>query len=334
MNNKGKIYFGIRDIAKKAGVSTATVSRVINTPNLASIAMQKKVRSVINEYNYVPNLMAKNLFSQSSNSIAIFIYDIQNPFFATMIKELNNIAFENKVPLLICDTENNINKEKEYLNYCQSIRCTGIIITEGVDYDLFSTYNTFKAIAYLDRGADPSFSCVSSDNHTGMQKLIDYLYNLNHRKIAFAGAINKFQSAIERKQGYIDVLTSHKIEINQNYIFDGNFSYETGVKALEYFWSLNDKPTAIVCANDQIAQGLIMMAYKLNISVPDDLSVVGFDGVDLSYFYPKITTIKQDIKQIAQALFDAATKPNNAPIHKTVDISIVIGESCKKIALT
>jgi len=333
VNKNEKRYFGIRDIARIAGVSTATVSRVINAPGSTSTATQKKVMDVINEYNYVPNQMAKNLFSKSSNSIAIFIYDIENPFFASLIKELNNIAFENKCTLLICDTENNIDKEREYLYYCQSIRCSGVILTEGVNYDLFSTDNSFQSVAYLDRCADASFSCVGSDNYKGMQKLVDYLYNLNHRKIAFAGAMDKFQSAIERMNGYTNALISHDIEINPSYIFDGTFGYQTGVKALEYFWSLNDKPTAIVCANDQIAQGLIMMAYKLNISVPGDLSVVGFDGVDSIYFYPKITTIKQDINKIAKTLFDIVTVPNKTPIHQTIDISIVIGESCTKIDL-
>lgn len=326
-----KKYFGIRDIARIAGVSTATVSRVINSPDTTSPAVKKKVMDVINEYNYVPNQMAKNLFSKSSNSIAIFIYDIENPFFSALIKELNNIAFENKITLLICDTENNVDKEREYLYYCQSIRCGSIILTEGVNYDLFVSESTFQSIAYLDRCAAPSINCVGSDNYKGMQKLVDYLYNLNHRKIAYAGFMEEFQSSFERKEGYIKALASHNIEVDDDYIFKGNFSYETGVKALEYFLSLRNRPTAIVCANDQIAQGLIMMAYKLNISVPDDLSVVGFDGVDSMYFYPKITTIKQDIRKIANTLFEIVTTPSKKPVHQKIDVSIVIGESCKKI---
>lgn len=332
MIDKEKKYFGIRDIAKIAGVSTATVSRVINSPESTSAAVQKKVMDVIKKYNYVPNQMAKNLFSQNSNSIAIFIYDINNPFFATLIKELNNIAFENKFTLLICDTENNIDKEREYLYYCQSIRCNSIILTEGVNHKLFSS-NVNQKIAYLDRYSDSNCSSVRSDNNKGIKTLVDYLYNLNHRKIAFAGSINNFQSALDRKNSYIDALKSHNIEINHEYIFSGKFDYKTGVKALEYYWSLNDRPTAVVCSNDQIAQGLIMAAYKHNINVPNDLSVVGFDGVDSAYFYPKITTIKQNISLIAQTLFDAVTSPTNEAIQKVIDVSIDIGESCKKIDL-
>lgn len=328
-NNK---YFGIRDIAKIAGVSTATVSRVINSPTTTSEHIRKKVMAVIEEYNYVPNQMAKNLFSMTSNSLAIFVYDMENPFFSSLVKKLNNIAFKNKYTLLICDTENNIDKEREYLKYCQSIRTSGIILTEGVNYDLYSLDNQ-QTIACLDRCTNEQFSTIRSNNEKGIKLLVDYLYNLNHRKIAFAGAMDEFQTATERKNSYIKSLKFHDIEINEEYIFTGNFNHETGVKALDYFWSLSDKPTAILCANDQIAKGLIMEAYKLNISVPSDLSVVGFDGIDSTYFYPRITTIKQDIDEIAKTLFKAATIKSSTPIHNIIDVSIIIGESCKKIDL-
>lgn len=332
MSDNKKKYFGIRDIAKIAGVSTATVSRVINSPNSTSENVRKKVMAVIDEYNYVPNQMARNLFSMTSNSIAIFVYDMENPFFISLVKKLNIVAFKNKYTLLICDTENNIDKEQEYLKYCKSIRTSGIILTEGVNYNLYSSDNQLS-IACLDRSANTKFSTVRSDNHKGVKLLIDYLYNLNHRKIAFAGAMDIFQTATERKNSFIQSMKTHDIDVNDEYIFTGNFNYETGVKALNYFWSLNPKPTAIVCANDQIAKGLIMEAYKLNISVPNDLSVVGFDGTVGPYFYPNITTIEQDVKHLAQSLFDIITSKSTTPVNEIVDVSIIMGESCKKIDL-
>lgn len=332
MNNSKKKYIGIREISKIAGVSTATVSRVINSPETTSEAIRKKVMAVIEEYNYVPNQMAKNLFSMTSNSIAIFVYDMENPFFISLIKALNNIAFDNQYTLLICDTENNLDKEREYLKYCQSIRCSGIILTEGVKYDLFS-HTQNQTIAILDRFTNKNISSVRSDNHKGMKLLVDYLYNLNHRKIAFAGAMNEFQSATERKNSYMEAMQCHNLEVRDDYIFSGGFNYETGVNALNYYLSMVDKPTAVICANDQIASGLIMKAYKLNISVPNDISVAGFDGIASSYFYPKITTIQQNISKIAQTLFDLVTSKPSEPKQSIIDVSLVVGESCKKIDL-
>ena len=334
MKGEKKKYFGIRDIAKIAGVSTATVSRVINQPETTSEEMRKKVEATIKEYNYVPNQMAKDLFSQKSNSVAIFIYDLSNPFFAALIRELNSIAFKNKFTLIICDTENDVEKEKEYLRYCQSIRCNKIILTEGVSYDLFTDLESTQTIACLDRITDKRISSVTSDNYTGVSKLMDYLYNLNHRKIAYAGPIEACHTAKTRKSSYLDSLSLREIDIKEEYIFEsGSFSHETGVNALDYFWSLNDRPTAVVCANDQIAQGLVMRAYKMNISIPDDLSVVGFDGIDNGYFFPKLTTIRQNIKVIANSLFEAILNNDSEPFHKEIKSALVIGESCKKVHL-
>lgn len=331
-SNGKKKFVGIRDIATLAGVSTATVSRVINQPDSTSPAIREKVQAVIRQYDYVPNQMAKNLFSQTSNSIALFIYDVNNPFFGALIRALNNITFDNQYTLLICDTENNKEKEEKYLRYCQGIRCTGSILTEGVNYDLFTDARFTQKISCLDRSIGRNYSCVTSDNYGGVQRLVDYLYNLNHRKIAYAGPQELYQSTMIRKQSYTDALVQHGIDIRDDYIFQSDrISHDTGVKALGYFWTLSDRPTAVVCANDQIAQGLIMKAYKLGIAVPGDLSVVGYDGVDQSYFFPKITTIRQNIHQLALELFDSV-KDKNAPIiHKILDNEMVIGESCRKI---
>ncbi len=329
-----KKVIGIRDIATLARVSTATVSRVINQPESTSPEIRKKVQAVIQEHNYVPNRLAKNLFSKTSNSIALFVYDVGNPFFSTLIKELNKICFDNQFTLLICDTEDNKEREEKYLRYCQSIRCTGSILTEGVNYNLFTDTDFGQKIACLDRSIGEDYSFVTSDNYGGVQRLMDYLYNLNHRKIAFVGPKEKYQSAITRKKSYLDALIARGIPVVEDYIFErGRFSSETGVEALGYFWSLNDPPTAVVCANDQIAQGFIMKAYKLGISVPGNISVAGYDGVDLSYFYPKITTIKQDIQQLAAALFDSVKDKNAPVVHKVAPNSMEIGESCRRISL-
>ena len=308
--------------------------RVINQPESTSPEIREKVREVIRKYNYVPNQMAKNLFSQTSNSIAIFVYDLSNPFFIALTKALNNIAFDNHFTLLICDTENNKEKEEKYLRYCQSIRCTGSILTEGVDFDLFTGADYTQKISCLDRSIGKEYSFVTSDNYSGIQRLVDYLYNLNHRRIAYAGPKEPYQSAITRKTSYMDALVSHGIAVDESYIFEhGRFSPDIGARALGYFWSLSEPPTAVVCANDQIAQTLIMTAYKLGISVPGNISVVGYDGVDTSYFFPKVTTIKQNIRKIAQALFDSV-KDRNAPVvHKILDNTIEIGESCRTIPL-
>lgn len=329
---KKKTIKGIREIAELAGVSTATVSRVINKPETTSPKMKEKVLRIIEEYNYVPNQMAKNLFSKTSNSIAIFVYDMSNPFFISVIKQLNQLAFKNKYTLLICDTENSQEKEREYLNYCKSIRVSGIVLTEGVHHSILSdAWGDIKTI-FLDRkGVKQTYSSVQSDNEKGISLLVDYLYNLNHRRIAFVKGPNNMHSADQRFQAYCNKMHQLDLEIKQEYIFDGYFSHKAGIEAIDYFCSLSQLPTAIICCNDQIAQGIIMRSHTLGLNIPNDLSVVGFDAIEDSYFYPKITSIYQDTKKMAEKLFECLISDTTSHQHHTIDVHLSMGDTCRKI---
>lgn len=325
-----KKNMGIREIAKMAGVSVATVSRVINTPELASGKMREKVSAVIEEYHYVPNLGARNLFAQTSNSIALFVYDLENPFFVALVKELNKIALERKCTLLICDTESDLEKEWDYLQYCEGIRTKGIIFTEGFNNNMFIKNNTHQTLVFLDRHVSSKFTTVKSDNKAGIAMLIDYLYNLGHRVFGFAGFNENVTSSIERRDAFTASLAEKDIYMSPEYIFRGDLIPDTGIKALDYFCLLKVPPTAIVCANDQIARGFIARANKMGMSVPDDFSVVGFDGCNPDYFYPKITTVRQDVHQIAIELFDSIFLDDYEPKERIIDVSFSIGDSCKK----
>jgi DNA-binding LacI/PurR family transcriptional regulator len=328
MNKK---YIGIREIAQLAGVSIATVSRVINGSSSTSEEVREKVNSIIEEYNYVPNITAKNMYSNTSRSIAMFVLDLDNPFFVSLVKSINKIAFENKYTLLICNTENNPEKEIEYLKYCEGIRTKGVIFTEGHVKD--ANWNKFhnQTFVFHDRQMSEEYSSVKSDNMKGIRMLVDYLFNLNHRQIAFAGYCQSTKSVTERKQAYVSFLEEKGIPVPPEYIFSGELKAKTGANAFDYFCSLPNRPTAIICANDQIARGFIERANMIGMRVPDDFSLVGFDGCNTEYFYPRITTIRQNIDLIAQKLFECVVAPANEPKHYIIDVSMVIGDSCKKL---
>lgn len=328
-------YIGIRDIAKMAGVSTATVSRVINNPSATSDKVRSKVQAIIDQYHYIPNQNIKNVFSKTSNSIAIFIYDMENPFFITLIKKLNQICLSNRYTLLICDTEGNSQQEKEYLDYCLSNRCSGIILTEGADYSLFDTPDMNIPLVSLDRRISPTFSTVRSDNLNAVKKVVDYLYNLNHRKIAFVGCKTQLSTIIHRKEGYLEALLEKNIPIHEEYIYEDNadLSLQSGKEALRYFLTLSDLPTAIICANDIIALGIINEARMLNLSIPDDLSVVGFDNTLDNIHSPRITTIRQDIDQMAESLFELLINPPDTALNKIIDTELIQGYTTKSVSL-
>lgn len=328
MNKKN---IGIREIAQLSGVSIATVSRVINGSSKASDEVRQKVNKIIEEYNYIPNITAKNMFSKSSKSIAMFVLDLDNPFFVSLVKALNKIAFENRYALLVCNTENSPQKEIEYLKYCEGIRTKGVIFTEGHNNNVLWDKFHNQTFVFHDRQMSEKYSSVKSDNAKGIRMLVDYLANLNHRQIAFAGYNATINSIDERKQTYASSLEEKGIEVPPEYIFSGELTARGGAYAFDYFCSLANRPSAIICANDQIARGFIARANMVGMRIPDDFSLVGFDGCNTEYFYPRITTIRQDIELIAQKLFECVIAPPNEPEHYIIDVSLVIGDSCKKL---
>jgi LacI family transcriptional regulator, repressor for deo operon, udp, cdd, tsx, nupC, and nupG len=340
LRNTGKIT--IKDIAKTAEVSTATVSRVINSPESVSDKLRAKVEKIIKDYNFVPNQLAKNFYSNDSQSIAIFVYDISNPFFIKLLEGFNRIAFNDNYTFIICDTENSEEKELKYINYLDSIKVSGLIITEGTSKHFASQVNTSIPCVSVDRPMEGKCACplITSSNLKGAQKAVDYLIKLNHKKIAFAGASDEISTSNYRKEGYLKALQKNNFPVVEEYIYKGDFSVKSGVKALEYFISLPDTPTAIFCANDLIAQGIILRAHSLNLNIPRDFSVIGFDGVAVDTFYPRITTIGQNIDEIVnktmEQLFNKI-KNKNTNLEKeespTILIStkLIVGETCRRI---
>lgn len=326
-------YANIREIAKIAGVSTATVSRVINTPEKTSPEVRAHVRKIIEEYSYVPNQAARNVFSKTSNSIALFIYDMENPFFVSLIKTVNNLCFKKRLTLLICVTEDDADREKEYLKYCISNRCAGIILTEGCNYKIFEPYKDKIPLVFLDRCSHGQYSSVYSNNTESVSKVVDYLYNLNHRRIGFIGCEKKFDSVKTRQKGYLQGLSNHSLTIQNDYIYESNLdlSLSAGKDALNYFLSLAHPPTAVICCADIVALGVLNEAAAQNIKVPGELSVVGFDNVLDKLHFPLITTVRQDMDTIAAALIEMLLAPSPEPVDKVIETVFVPGSTCQRV---
>lgn len=325
-----KERLGIREIAELAGVSIATVSRVINNPEKTTKEIRDRVLKVVNQYKYVPNTTASRLFSKKSSSFALFVYDISNPYFISLIKNLGSIALQNKCTLLICDTESSPNREQEYLHYCESIATQGIILTEGFLSNVIFERTT-QNLVFLDRNVDSNYVTIKSDNAKGIAMLVDYLHNLGHRRIGFAGYLQDFGSCVERYNAFVRTIEEKGMTFRKEHVFRGQLKASTGIAAMDYYCSIKDPPTAIVCANDQVAYGLCMRALQIGFRIPDDLSVVGFDGCMPDYCFPRITSIRQNTKALARELFNAIFSEEKESIKTTVDVEFVVGDSCKKI---
>ncbi|MGI6152264.1 MAG: LacI family DNA-binding transcriptional regulator, partial [Christensenellaceae bacterium] len=257
MNKK---YLNMKDVAELAGVSTATVSRVLNSPSLTSEEIRKKVMDVIDKYGYVPSQSARKLFSDAANSIVLFIFDMTIPFYTYLIRDLNKLAFEKNYTLTICEIGDDYDAELKYYKYCKSIRASGIIYTTGSTRKSFgfdANSNSPIPIVLLDREPFEDRACfeVRSDNRKGMSLLVDYLHKLGHRNIGFITGPMTFYSSTERFNGFMSAMDKLGLDIPKEHVVYGDFSTASGIKAFDYFYSMAEAPTAIVCSNDQIARG-------------------------------------------------------------------------------
>lgn len=305
----------IRDIAAKAGVSIATVSRVINNPDQVSQAMLDRVLPVIEKYDYVPNQAARNVFSKRSSAIAIFVYDMRNPFFLAIIKQLNLLALEYGFTLLICDTENDERREREYFRYCRSARVAGIVLTEGALLDSFARtlhedpsadqQEAIKLVS-IDRPVGDGIPLITSNNEQAGYEITNHLIALNHKRIAFAGYNDQLHSIDERFIGFSAALRDKGLKLPLHFLLSHNQpTKEAGARSWDSLFNGQEEvPTAVVCANDEIARGLTHRANEKGMRVPEDLSVTGFDGVDSSFSWQPITTMKQQVDRMAKKAFD------------------------------
>ncbi|MCI9389438.1 MAG: LacI family transcriptional regulator [Lachnospiraceae bacterium] len=330
-----KRFSSIRDVANLAGVSTATVSRAINAPDTVSEATRKKVLKAIKESNYAPNSMATALFSGMSKTVALFVLDISNPFYISLMRHLNQILLSHGHNLIICETENSFEKEAQYYEYCKSIRTCCIIYTAGMTRKNFAldTHGNIPLIL-IDHEPfeDVQSLSINPDNDKAIHLLVDYLVNLNHKKIGFVSGPIDFLSSKARYESFCRYMGQHGLPVENDYVVSRSFAESAGAAAVDYFYSLPSPPTAIIAASDQLARGFIMRAHSMGINIPQDCSICGIDGID-SYFYPKITSIRQDIALIAQTVFDFIQDPSQTslPLTKTLDVSFVLGQTCRKL---
>ena len=330
--------YNIKKIAEICNTSPTTVSRVLNHPELVAEPLRLQILNKMDEVGYKPNPFASRLSSKSQWGLALFVFDILNPFFAQIVRKIGHKAMEQRIPLTVCDTENNTEKEQVYLDYLLDNKIGGIIFTEGISTATIERASKSTQTVMIDRHFKKGIiSEVTSDNYRGGCQATEYLIQLQHRKIGFIGGPHGWTSAEDRYRGYKDTLGKYGIPLNQDFLYQGNLRFESGIAAFEYFLSLPDWPTAIFCANDQMAFGVLTKAKTMGISIPGDISLVGFDDIPLySRFSSELTAVQQNLDELCEKSFEIMlNKLNNTETHTDPERVIIptklkIGETCIK----
>ena len=325
----------IREVAKKAGVSTATVSRVVNGTAPVDAGTEQRVRAAIARTGYYPNTHARTLGTGKSHIYGMIISDIENPFFPELVKCFERIAVEHGHEVLIANTDYRPERMEICVRRMLERKVDGVaIMTSEMDTELIQMLSGRGIpIVFLDTGVvGEKISDVSLDYGSGVDQAIDHLTLLGHRRIAFVSGPDNLASARIRLEAFRNSLKRKQLECCQDYIRVGNHRFDGGYAAMLEVLKLPVRPTAVLASNDLTAIGIMGAVYAAGLRVPGDVSVVGFDDIALSSFVsPPLTTIRlsrADIAEFAFAtLYAASQRGENKGVAHIVRAELVIRQS-------
>ncbi|MCM3255521.1 MULTISPECIES: LacI family DNA-binding transcriptional regulator [Priestia] len=296
----------IRSVAQEAGVSIATVSKVINHTGKISEKTKKKVFIAMEKLNYKPDAAAASLRGKRTKLIGLLVPDISNPFYSEIARSIEDRSHEIGLNVMMCNTDNDVKKEKTYLSLLTSQRVDGVVVASA-----FRSTNLLEEMinkgvpSVLIASEIPSLSMntVTVDDYKGGYLATSYLLSLGHKKI---GIISEdVRSNTPRLTAYKDTIQEAQLPIRDEYIIKTEATIQKGYESAKQLLSLNDKPTAIFACNDLLAAGVIQAAKEANLNLPEDLSIVGFDNTVLSTTTsPMLTTVSQPIKEMGAKVVD------------------------------
>lgn len=331
----------IYDIAERSGYSSATVSRALANRGQVAESTRSTILTIAQKLNYNVNSIARNLAQQTKDTLAILLPDITNPFFPHLVREIQTEAEAVGLTVLLCNTHNNPDMERKYLDNILSrqvehVLCVGLTMEQ-------QTINKYRQAGLTFVGIDRAVErrnglVVQSANRTGAHTAVQHLLDLGHHRIGYMGGPPEFEVSQLRRDGYRDALADAGIDRHESWEATAHFSEEGGAAALRTLMKQNAGVTAIFAANDMMAIGALFAAHEAALSVPGDVSLVGFDDVPLAkYVSPKLTTVRQDIAAMAQAAVKIASLPSGqAPRHReiTLPVQLVVRQSTSRLGVT
>lgn len=326
----------IIDVAAKAGVSPATVSRVLNETSGVTDKTRAKVMRAIDELNYYPNAAAKNLRSQKTMTIAVIAQDINNAYFTEIIKGIENMAYASKYKVIICDAENQKEKEHEYSNMLMNRTIDGLILIAPLssDEEICQIADKGYFIAVIGRYIEhDKVPCIYTDNVKFSKHVVEHLVENGHRDIVFLSGYPDAVDSYERLEGYLKALRDYQIPFHPELVENGDFNEIGGYEAMKRLFSKSLHFTAVFAANDEMALGVYKACAELGISIPTQLAVVGVDNNRISkYITPTLSTVNQPKYTMGAILverFIDQMNENNYPDKRVfmVDSELIIRDS-------
>ena len=332
----------IKDIAQKAGVSVATVSKVMNGYDEIGEITKTKVLRIIKENNYRPNANAQSLRTNKSFLVGLFFKDhqdsgVKHPFFRGIISGMEERLLENSYDMILFSA--NWEDQFSYLEKCEFRDVDGAILM-GMPKDdpqLKELLDSGIPSVFIDLDiSDKRASYIISDNKEGGRKAVKHLAELGHKKIATIEGEQTTVPTEFRLKGYKEEMQAQNLEYKDEWIIQGRFGVDGGYKAMEKLLALDDIPTAVFCHGDEIAVGAMKAIKAAGMSVPEDFSIVGFDDIEISqYLNPPLTTVRQKKEKMGSEAADMVLNLINHPEGKVepevIETEIIVRNSTRKL---
>lgn len=324
MKQESNIY----EIAKEAGVSIATVSRVINHSSAVSEKSRKRVTEAIKKLNYVPNSTARSLSTSTSTAIGVVIPDINNPFFSLLLEGITRVADEEGYNIFLFNTGEQKEREHQILQSIREHRLRGVIVTpvSETDNDTVARLQDFEdrgiPVVLLDREINSElFDRVVSEDERGSYAAVSELIRVGHRRIAIITGPEDSRPGRERSQGYRNALLEHGLPIEQDLIRKGNFMVNQAYEETKCLCAMEDPPTAIFASNNMTTYGCLRAFSELGLTVGRDIALIGFDDIDaLGWLNYPVSVVNRDVpsmgEQAMRLLFSRFDREHHSPQGK------------------
>ena len=332
----GPFMSTIRDVGKIAGVSTATVSRVINTPKRVGLQTRERVFKAMETCHYKYNALARGFVTKQSHTLGLIVPTITNPVFAESTRGVQDIANQEGYQVLLGNSDYQYQKENNLTDTLRQRQVDGLLIT--------TTDLRGKALKSLVDDGFPfvllystvrkgPMSAVGIDNFQGGYRATEHLVQRGHNCIAMlAGDFSFSDKSLHRWHGYKKCLKDHGIPYRSSLVLQTQYTLESGREGIKRLLSLNHALSAVFCSNDFLALGVMQGAREMGMTIPEQLSVVGFDDMAISsYINPSLTTIRQPAYEMGQigvqVLLSQIRDRNHKPVHRILPTNLVVRES-------
>jgi len=299
----------IREIAKRARVSTATVSRTINRIPTVNPHLARRVWDVVDELGYYPNTQARALVSGRSRIFGLIVSEITNPFFPEIVQVFENIAVQHQYEILLTSTVHDPKLMESAVRRMIERRVEGVaVMTFGMEELLLEDLKLRKVpLVFVDVGPpQPHVSNIRIDYLHGIRQAVQHLAALRHERIAFITGPLHLKSAVARKEAFLQSMAEIGLSVSEGFVVEGDHTIEGGMAALGDLLKAPLRPTAILCSNDMTAIGVMRKSYEEGLVIPRDLSLIGFDDIRLARFVlPPLTTVQMSQSELARLAFYA-----------------------------